>query len=133
MILKVGLIGCGAIGLTLARAIVAGKAGDTTLIAACDRNKNKLEYLKEEIPLIELFLTTEPDEIIHHDSVELLIEAATREALKAVAEKTLGTGKDLLIMSVGALSDNELLNRLRARGVSEATGPFTYRFFEFVF
>jgi aspartate dehydrogenase len=55
MKLNVGLIGCGAIGRTLARAIVAGKA---------------------------------------------------------VAENALGIGKDMLIMSVGALSDDELLNRL---------------------
>ncbi len=57
-------------------------------------------------------LTTESDDIIQDESVELVIEAASREAVKAIAEKVLTAGKHMLIMSVGALSDDDLLSRL---------------------
>ena len=96
----------------MARAIVDGKAGDTTLVAACDVDESRLGNLREEIPLNDLLLTTDHDEIIRQTGVELVIEAASRETVKAVAEKVLTTGKHMLIMSVGALCDDELLSRL---------------------
>lgn len=110
--MKVGLIGCGAIGLTLARAIASGKAGDTTLVAASDVDGGKLENIRKELPWSDILLSTKPDEIIQDESVDLVIEAASQEAVKAIAEKVLTAGKHMLIMSVGALSDDELLSRL---------------------
>lgn len=110
--MNVGLIGCGAIGLTLARAIVSGKAGDIHLVAASDIDEDKLESFRKEFSLPDLLLTTELDEIIRDESVEFVIEAASRGAVKAVAEKVLASGKHMLIMSVGALSDDKLLSCL---------------------
>ena len=110
--MKVGLIGCGAIGLTLARAIVSGKAGDITLVAAVDLDRSRLKNLRKELPLPGILLTTKLNEIIGDEGIDLVIEAASREAVQAVAEKVLTAGKHILIMSVGALSDDELLSRL---------------------
>ena len=110
--MNVGLIGCGAIGITLAHAIVNGKAGDTTLIAVSDIDESKLENIRKKVPMPSVLFTAEPNEIIQDESIDLVIEAASREAVKAVAEKALTAGKHMLIMSVGALSDDELLSRL---------------------
>lgn len=111
--LNVGLIGCGAIGGTLARAIIQGKAGDIRLLAICDVDKVRLEQLNEQLNLPDLFLTTDPDALIRHEDVEVVIEAATQGAVQALAEKVLNAGKDLLIMSVGALRDEGLLTRMK--------------------
>lgn len=110
--MNVGLIGCGAIGNTLARAIIDGKAGDIKLVAICDIDKGRVERLNKQIGLSDLFLTTEHDEIIGLEDIELVIEAASQEAVKAIAGKVLNAGKDMLIMSVGALRDKGLLKRL---------------------
>ena len=110
--MNVGLIGCGAIGKTLAQAIAEGKTGDIRLVAVCDIDKIKVEQLKESLGLSHIFMTTEPDEIIARDDLELIIETASQEVVRAFAEKILNAGKDIMIMSVGALRDNELLMRL---------------------
>ena len=82
------------------------------MIAASDVDGGKLENLRKELPWSDILLTTEPDEIIQDESVDLVIEAASRGAVKAISEKVLTAGKHMLIMSVGALSDDELLSRL---------------------
>lgn len=106
------MIGCGAIGGTLARAIVEGDAGATDLVAICDIDADKVERLKGELPLPSLFHTTDPEELIRREDVELVIEAASQETVHAVAERALDAGKSILIMSVGALRDGDLHARL---------------------
>jgi aspartate dehydrogenase len=110
--LNVGLIGCGAIGITLARAISDGKAGGITLIAVSDIDESKLNTLSKKVQMTNVLMTTEPNKIITDERIDLVIEAASREAVKSFAEKALTAGKHMLIMSVGALSDNVLLSRL---------------------
>lgn len=110
--MNVGLIGCGAIGSTLARAINDGKAGDTKLIAICDLYASRVDSLKEALSLPDLFCTTDPDDLNNRSDIDLVIEAADQETVQAVAEKVLRAGKGLLIMSVGALRDEELTRRL---------------------
>lgn len=119
--MNVGLIGCGAIGSTLAHAILEGKAGDTTLTAICDLDASRVDRLKEALSLPKLFCTTELEDLINLPDVDFVIEAASQEAVHAVSEKVLHAGKDLLIMSVGALRDEGLTRRLevlaREKGV----------------
>ena len=110
--MNVGLIGCGAIGETLARAIIDGKAGDIKLVAICDIDEGKMERLNKQLGLPDLFMTTEPNEIVGDEEIELVIEAASQEAVKAIAEKVLNASKDMLIISVGALRNKGLLTRL---------------------
>lgn len=110
--MNVGIIGCGAIGANLARAIIDGKAGDVKLVAICDIDKSRVQRLNKQLGLSDLFLTIEPYEIIGRDNVEFVIEAASQETVEAFAENVLKAGKDMLIMSVGALRNKELLTRL---------------------
>ena len=46
--LNVGLVGCGAIGTTIANAIKDGKAGENNLISICDIEEEKLESDKSQ-------------------------------------------------------------------------------------
>jgi len=111
--MKVGLVGCGAIGATLARAIINGEAGDCILIAVCDVREEKMIKLRDELSMPELFITTDVNELLSRKDVELVIEAASQRVIQDIGEKVLSAGKNMVIMSVGALSDLELLNRLK--------------------
>ncbi|MEM3729050.1 MAG: aspartate dehydrogenase [Candidatus Bathyarchaeia archaeon] len=111
MPLGVGLIGCGAIGTMLAQAIDRGQAGDTCLVMVFDRNfgraKNLAQKLKNKPKVVKNF-----EELLECEGVRLVIEAASQEAVKAYAVEALKAGKDLMIMSVGALVDSDLLSEI---------------------
>jgi len=112
MPLGVGLIGCGAIGTVLARAVDRGQAGDTHLVMVYDLATEKSQILVKE-------LTRKPriaknfDELIEREDIDLIIEAASQEAVKEYASKVLRAGKDLMIMSVGALVDSDLTKEIK--------------------
>jgi len=111
--LNVGLIGCGAIGRTLARAIVDGKAGEINLVAICDIDRDRVEGLYKLLNRTSIFKSTSPEQMITRRKVKFVIEAASQTAVEEVAEKVLNAGKNLMIMSVGALKDGVLLQKLR--------------------
>jgi len=117
----VGLIGCGAIGGTLASAIIEGKAGNVNLVAICDIDSGRVERLHDQLALHDIFMTTIPEDMISRENIDLVIEAASQETVQAVAERVLKSGKDILIMSVGALRDKRLLTRLEEEAKKKNT------------
>lgn len=106
--LKAALIGCGAIGTVLARAIDEGEAGKVQLAWLYDlrleRSKALSEKLRSKPKVAESFC-----EIRDDMSVDLVIEAASQGAVAQYAIDVLKSGKDLMVMSVGAFADEELL------------------------
>ena len=92
--------------------MVDGKTGDAQLVAICDVYPDSLQQLYDQLSKPDIFVTTNPDALINHEKVELVVEAASQEAVNVVAENALIAGKNLMIMSVGALRDNELVTRI---------------------
>lgn len=111
MTLGIGLIGCGAIGGVLARAIEEGQAGDTRLIVVFDRNLEKAWELAQKLKSKPKVARTF-EELLGCEDVKLVVEAASQEAVKAYAVKVLKAGKDLMIMSAGALVDPKLVGEI---------------------
>lgn len=109
--LRVGLIGCGAIGNIISEAIKDGKAGDTELVMVYDKIKENVEKFVERIHKKPRIVDT-PEELIESDLINLVIEAASQEAAKDYAVRILDSGKDLLILSIGALVDKKLLKAI---------------------
>lgn len=104
-------MGCGNIGSELARAIDRGlvKAELVALYDICAEKCLKLvSELKSERPKvvssIAELLDCEPD---------IVVEAASQEAVREYAPIVLKAGADFLVMSVGALLDSELLSEIR--------------------
>ncbi len=109
---SIGIVGCGAIGKALIRAVESGNlavrvAGVTSrternareFLAAC---KNPPPYL----PLTELIAAS-----------DLIVEAAGGHVVAELAQKTFGAGKDLMVISVGALLDHpEVMAESRRTG-----------------
>lgn len=112
MPLGVGLIGCGAIGTVLACAIDKGWTGNTNLVMVYDLMAEKSKILRDRLAckpkIAENF-----EELVVCEDIDLVIEAASQGAVRAYAAKVLKAGKDLMIMSVGALVDQELAEKIR--------------------
>ncbi|MCS4541992.1 MAG: aspartate dehydrogenase [Euryarchaeota archaeon] len=110
--MKVGLLGCGAIGTYLAKAIENGLVENTSLDIIHDRHIKRAQNLAQKLktkPKIALTF----EEIIDNKEIELVIEAASQEAVRIFAPAILKASKNLMIMSVGALLDEELLTNLK--------------------
>lgn len=106
--MKVGLLGCGNIGKEIVKVVNEGKI-KLDIISLFDKKKKKAERLAQE-------LQPQPKVSSNMESflkgVELVVEAASQEAVESYALKILQEGKDLMIMSVGALQDNSLREKL---------------------
>ncbi len=106
--MKVALIGCGAIGTVMARAIDEGKAGKVKLGWVYDIKPEKSEGLVRKLrstPRVAKGVS----EIYADRTTDLIVEAASQIAVEQYSLDTLRSGKDLMVMSVGAFSDDRLL------------------------
>ncbi len=111
--MKIGLIGCGAIGTALARKIDEGEAGDSQLAWVYDANPGSSRRLTAGIGKKPKIARTFGD-MVKDKSVSIIIEAASQEAVRQYSHEVLKSGKDLMVISVGALADDGLLEQLRA-------------------
>src|ERR1700739_167734 len=112
--MNVCIVGCGAIGSELAVAIDSGKVKGVTLLALVDIMRDSAHKLKSRLRNdVGVFtnlseLTSSPE----FKDVDLVIEAASQAAAKIISKRIVECKKDLLLMSVGALTDEVLLSQL---------------------
>ncbi|GIX49014.1 MAG: L-aspartate dehydrogenase [Candidatus Tectimicrobiota bacterium] len=106
----IGIVGCGTIGRAIARAIDDGTV-IARLVALHSRDEEKARAfaasLQQAPPVVSL------DELIAR--ADLVVEAATQAALATIAPRTLSAGKDLMVLSVGALLEHPEWPQLAAR------------------
>ncbi len=100
--LKIGLLGVGAIGKTIATALDQ-KQVDAELVALSDQDCARAKQLAAELSNHPPVLSIE--EMIGR--CELAVEAASQAALPDFVPKALARGRDMLIMSVGGLLGRE--------------------------
>jgi len=99
---KIGLIGCGAIGEGVSLFLDKNLQDVAFLYALADIDKEKAERLQKR--LLSSPRICDIDALIKE--VDLVIEAASAEAVKIILEKTLLYKKDVVIVSVGGLISN---------------------------
>lgn len=109
--LKIGLIGCGAIGTIIAKAIDRDLSNRFSLVSVFDLLPEKAQMLCKNLSHSPK-ISKNFDNLLSQP-VDLVIEAASQKAVKMYSVEALKAGKDLMIMSVGALLDDELLNNLK--------------------
>ncbi|MHA1333151.1 MAG: aspartate dehydrogenase [Candidatus Odinarchaeia archaeon] len=109
--LKIGLIGCGAIGNIMVDAINDGKLSDIKLIAVYDKSIENAQKCAAKLPEKPIIVNSLED-LISNKEIELIVEAASQEAVREYGVRILESGKHLMIMSIGALVDEELRNKL---------------------
>ena len=103
--MKLGMIGCGAIGNDVAK--YADKLDEIEKIFLYDiddkaSNKLKNSLKKAEVKKVEDFLP----------EVDVVFEAASQKAVNEYAETCLKSGKDIIIMSIGSLFDDDFRFKL---------------------
>jgi aspartate dehydrogenase len=103
--MKLGIIGCGAIGTDVAKA--ADKMKEIENIHLFDINKVASDKLckilkKAKIKPVEEFL----------GDIDIVFEAASQQAVVEYGIKILEAGKDLVIMSIGSLFDDAFRKKM---------------------
>jgi len=112
--IKVGIIGCGTIGASIALACQKDLAEDVDLAALCDIDKEKALSLaitlQHKVPVFDM------NELIAKSA--LVVEAASASISADVLSSCIAAKRDCLVMSVGGLVGKEdILSRAAAAGV----------------
>ena len=107
---NVGLVGCGTIGTHLAMAIESHTIANASLAGVFDIIDNNAKILKSK-------LSSNPKVYSNYDShvdaeADIIVEAASQEAVRKFGKQILEANKDLMIMSVGALANTIFLTEL---------------------
>jgi aspartate dehydrogenase len=95
---NVGVVGLGAIGRAVCRALDRGIPG-LTLAGATARDRDKAESFLSALASRPPYLSL--DDLIA--ASDLIVEASTQAHLQEIAPKTLGAGRDLVVLSCGGL------------------------------
>ena len=112
---KVGLIGCGTIGSELALAIDNGMVQKAELVLLYDKVENMATELQSKLRNTATRTFSNFSKLISSTAftdADIIVEAASQDAVRKFAKTILESGKDLIIMSVGALLERDVLNEL---------------------
>lgn len=108
--MEIAIIGCGNIGGAIAKAI--DNDGGLTLVALFDIEPERANILKKKLKSVpRVFSGVEG--ILEDKNIDLVVEAASQDAVALYGEKILESGKNLMIMSVGAFSDDLLFKKMK--------------------
>ncbi|MFH1448240.1 MAG: aspartate dehydrogenase [Candidatus Micrarchaeota archaeon] len=105
--LRVGLLGCGAIASGIATAIKKGKLKGISITAVFDYNKNTVSNFSRKFNVRSTKNTKELS-----SKSDVVVEAASQQAVMEYGKGIL-LSCDLMIMSVGALTEPKLLRSLK--------------------
>ncbi len=106
--MKIGLVGCGAIGAEIAKAIDNGEIA-AELVAVCDRNQTRADDLIKSLK----HKPVKADLTGLLNLSDLVVEAASQSAVPSIARATLNKGNSIMIMSVGALADADFYRSIK--------------------
>jgi aspartate dehydrogenase len=109
---SIGIVGCGSIGRALIAAIQSGKLPVRIAGITSRTEKTAREFLSN--------LTSPPPYLALRELIavsDLVVEAAGGSAVPSLAHEVFAAGKDLMVISVGALLDHpEIIQRSRQTG-----------------
>jgi len=99
-LLRIGIVGCGAIGSSLAKSIISDFSHKAELASLYDIDIEKTYNLANRFNNQKLAVLNLDDLI---NKVDLVIEATKMEVAFEIAKKTLSASRDIMIMSVGGI------------------------------
>ncbi|TCP45799.1 aspartate dehydrogenase [Tamaricihabitans halophyticus] len=98
--MKVAVLGCGAIGAVVAHALADGEVSGAELVGVVHADATDPPGL----PVLDFGSAV--------DRADLVVECAGQAALAEFGSRVLAAGKDLLVVSAGALADDAIFGRL---------------------
>jgi len=118
--LKVGIIGLGAIGRTVANHIDDGHESGAELVSLLCQDKQKHLALSVKQSQHYRSIITDNSDKFFSAQPDIVIEAAGQETLNRYGPEVLTRGIDLLVSSIGLFTDDDLLNKFT--GITEKSG-----------
>ncbi len=118
----IGLLGCGSIGSSLANSIVTKSINGASLLVLFDQDIEKARELSTQlgnIPFTDSF-----HDFIGTKDLSMVVEAASQQAIFDYGNLIVASGKNLLMMSTGALLSENLFADLNR--ASQTTGVSIY-------
>jgi aspartate dehydrogenase len=110
-VLKVGIIGLGAIGGHVANCIAKGEGGRSELVSLLCRDKEKYLAINENQSNHFKSLITDDIDAFFATKPDIVIEASGQASLNQYGVKILEKGIDLLVSSIGLFTNDEILNK----------------------
>jgi aspartate dehydrogenase len=108
---NIGLVGCGIIGTHLAMAIESRTIANASLTGIFDIIENNANILKSKLSSNNPKVYSNFDSLVDSEA-DIIVEAASQEAVRKFGKQILEANKDLMIMSVGALANTIFLTEL---------------------
>jgi aspartate dehydrogenase len=108
--MRVGIIGCGAIGSVIVNAICRGDV-KAELVALMDKSPEKCRKLLEKYPGQSVIVCRDLEDLLNAKP-QLVIEAASQQAVRDYIPKILARGINVVLLSVGALLNGELCREI---------------------
>jgi len=105
---KVGIVGAGAIGRRIVKAIVDGVV-DAKIVGMFDKTPSKVQSVLSSFGVFGCGLLSIEDMA---EKADIVVECASQEAVRMYGQTILERGCNLMVMSVGALLDDALLTKL---------------------
>lgn len=107
---KIGIVGCGAIGARMAHAIATDLSKDCQISGLYDNTAGKAKKLKNKLKLPKRVTTESLNSVI--SNCDCMIEAVNADETHSFIKKALNAQKSVLAMSVGKLLNTPDLFRL---------------------
>lgn len=105
--MQIGIVGTGAIGHEVAKVALSMQGIEGLLLY--DIRREVAERVAAEVPTARI--ASSLDELIA--GADVIVEAATVEAAREVVPRALAAGRDVLMMSIGALVDGPFYDHVR--------------------
>jgi aspartate dehydrogenase len=111
---KVAIIGYGSIGREIISATKRGEVPNAKIVALFDKESRVISSVGYDNSALHLF--TDFNEFYNspiYSNLDIIIECASKEAVREYGKKIIESKKDLIVLSVGAFSDKEYLSELQ--------------------
>jgi aspartate dehydrogenase len=111
---KVAVIGYGSIGREIIAATKRGEIPNAKIVALFDKESRVISSVGSDNS--ELHLFTDFNEFYNspiYSNLDIIIECASKDAVREYGKKIIESKKDLIVLSVGAFSDKEYLSELQ--------------------
>lgn len=109
---KIMIIGCGNLGTTIARGVNAFLGENYQITGVYDGCETRAQRLSGEL---KIPILSSLEEIVD-GKPDYVVEAASREVVAELAPELIGAGIDMIILSVGALVDDALVEKIDRAG-----------------
>ncbi|MCM8757844.1 MAG: aspartate dehydrogenase [Candidatus Omnitrophica bacterium] len=104
--LKIGIVGCGAIGSSLAKVIKEDFSKQAQLVSFYDKDLNRAFSLANNLLGKKGKVSLNLEDLL--TKVDLVIEATSVDCSFEITSRSLSFGKDIMVMSVGGILDRFL-------------------------